>query len=421
MKTLIILGTCLGLCLLLSNACVPQTIVLTPADIKEVAVEHFREKGYSSISDTSHIGVKLIQTNVDDQWYVAYNAVVARPALFLYHISDPKELPHFIPLNNKSESVIEHVDFENVTNDDLYELVIDLHYDYGMAYQGREIVILRNPFGNPAYEIFAFPIEQVWERIDSFDQRYGLPEHSKRVENHSVYEFFEGYILIRGTINYRDNHLLEYHWEPRNEEFVLILDEELHEASEEENKGITHRVKGTKILVEVNAHEEGCTAHLLEDVAGQVIDIPKRIHDELLCSAVTALSPNGRYLIHTSLQRNGLFLYDMERQSDRRILQDFDSYEGISEIVWAPSQPLRFAFVSVNQEELLGNTNIHLYTKLPDDTFAERVYDLKVHYDCTLEGFCAPLKDYHYKFNSNDLFVYKPDSLSKFKGLQLPS
>ncbi len=420
MKTLIVYAaSCWGI-LLLCHSCT-QPIALSPSDIKEVAIDHFREKGYRNISDTSHVGVKLIQTNLNDQWYVAYNAVVARPALFLYHISDPNELPHFIPLNNKSESIIEHVDFENVTNDELYELVIDLHYDYGMAYQGREIVILRNPFGNPAYEIFAFPIEQVWERIDSFDQRYGLPEHSKRIENHSVYEFFEGYILIRGTINYRENHLLEYHWEPRNEEFVLILDEELHEASEEEEKGIIHRVKGTKILVEVNAHEEDCIAHLLEDVSGHVIDIPKHIHDELLCSAVTALSPNGRYLIHTSIERNGLFLYDMEQQLDRQILRDYDSYEGISEVVWAPGSPIRFAFVSVNQEELLDNTSIHLYTLLDNGRFAERIYETKVHYDCSIEGLCVPLKDYHYKFNRNDLFVYRPDSIGKFKGLQLPT
>lgn len=420
MKRLFFLLNSWILLVVLCGACV-QPIILSPADIKEVAIEHFREKGYKTISDTSHVGVKLIQTNVDDQWYVAFNAVVARPALFLYHISDPKEPPHFIPLNNKSESIIEHVDFENVTNDELYELVIDLHYDYGMAYQGREIVILRNPFGNPAYEIFAFPIEQVWERIDSFDERYGLPEHSKRVENHSVYEFFEGYILISGTINYRHNHLLEYHWEPRNEEFVLILDEELHEASEEEDKGIIHRVKGNKILVEVNAHEEDCKAHVLEDAAGHVIDIPKRIHDELLCSAVTALSPNGRYIIHTSVARNGLFLYDMEEQLDRKILNDFDSYEGVSEVVWAPGKPLRFAFISVNQEELLHNTNIHLFTQLNNGRFADRVYETPVYYECDLEGHCAPLKDYHYKFNRNDLFVYRPDSVGKFKALQLPN
>lgn len=416
MKILLVLG---GI-LLLSTTCTPS-IILSPTDIKEVAVKHFREKGYKNISDTSHISVKIIKTNLEDQWYVAFNRVVARPALFLYHINNPQQLPHFVPLNNKSESIIEHVDFENVTNDELYELVIGLHYDYGMAYQGREIVILRNPFGNPAYEIFAFPIEQVWERIDSFDKRYGLPNHSKRVENHSVYEFFEAYILIRGTINYRDNHLLKYHWKAKNKEFVLVLDEELHEATKEQNKTIIHRVKGNKVLVEVNAHEEGCIAHLLEDARGRAIDIPSYIRNELLCSAVTALSPNGRYLIYTSIKRNGLFLYDMEKRLDKRILKDFDSYEGISEIVWAPGKPMRFAFVSVNQEELLNNTSIHLYTRLKKETFTNHIYETQVYYDCSLEGVCTPLKDYHYKFNSNDIFVYRPDSTGRFKGIQLPT
>ena len=395
-------------------------IMLSPADIKEVAVEHFREKGHRAIRDTSDIGVKLIQTGLDDQWYVAFNAVMDRPALFLYHISDPKEAPHYIPLPNKSESIIEHVDFENVTNDDQYELVIDLHHDYGMAYQGREILILRNPFGDPAYEIFSFPIEQVWERIDSFDQRYGLPQHSKRIENHSTYEFFEGFILITGIINYRENHLLEYQWDARNKVFVLVLDEDRHEATEEEGKGVVHKVKGTKILVEVNAHEDGCVAHVLEDVQGHVIDIPAQIHDELLCSRVASLSPDGRYLIHMSLARNGLFIYDIEDQHDRRILDDLSSYEGISEVVWASGNPLRFAYVSVNQEELLDNTSIHVYTQLSDGRFAERVYALPVYYECDVEGYCTPLKDYHYKFDRNDRFIYKPSENVPFEALILP-
>lgn len=414
LKILFLMGI-LGIC----GACM-DPIMLSPSDIKEVAVAHFREKGHRAVVDTGDIGVKLIQTGIEDQWYVAFNAVMEQPALFLYHISDPKEAPHYIPLPNKGESIIEHVDFENVTNDERYELVIDLHHDYGMAYQGREIVILRNPFGSPAYQVFAFPIEQVWERIDSFDQRYGLPEHSKRIENHSTYEFFEGYILITGIINYRENHLLEYQWDARNEEFVLVLDQERHEATEEEAHGVVHKVKGTKILVEVNAHEEGCVAHILEDVQGHVIDVPEQIHDELLCSRVAALSPDGRYLIHMSLERDGLFVYDMETQRDRRILDDLASYEGVSEIVWAPDKPMRFAYVSVNQEELLDNTSIHVYTQIDEGHFAERVYPLPVYYECDVEGYCTPSKDYHYKFDRNNRFVYKSEQEGDFQALYLP-
>lgn len=407
------------LLVLLIAGCMPPAR-LSPNDIKEVAVNHFREKGFLSIRDTSDLHVKLIQTGLNDEWYVAFNAVMSKPALFLYHISDPKEPPHYIPLNNKTEGIIEHVDFENVTNDEDFELVIELHLDYGLAYQGREIIILRHPFGFPAYEIFSFPFEQVWESIDSFDEQYGLPQHSKRVENHSFYEFFEGYILIKGTINYRDNHLLEYKWDPTAEEFLLILDEELHEVNEEEDKGgIVHKVKGNKILMEVNAHEEGCLAYLLEDATGHVIDVPKKIHDELLCSQVTSLSTNGRYLIYTDLAFNSICLYDIEQQINKIILKDFDSYEGVSEVVWAPHKPLRFGFISVNQEELLENTNIHIFTIDADQEVQARSHPTKVHYECNLEGICVPLKDYNYKFERNNLFVYTADASGKFRGLKL--
>lgn len=393
---------------------------LSVSDIKEVAVKHFREKGFHAIKDTSHIHVKRIQTGFEDEWFVAFNAVMSKPVLFLYHVSDPNELPHYIPLNNKSEGIIEHVDFENVTNDDDYELVIELHFDYGLAYQAREIIILRHPFGNPAYEIFSFPFEQVWESIDSFDNRYGLPEHSKRVENHSVYEFFEGYILIRGTVNYRENHLLEYKWNKANEEFLLILDEEFQEAEDEENKGgIVHKVKGNKVLVEVNSHEDNCLAYLLEDAKGHVLDIPKKIHDELLCSQVTSLSANGRYLIYTDLAQNAICLYDIEQKKNRSILKDFNSYEGISEITWPPKSSSQFGFVSINHEEFLENTRIHIFTLRNDQQFHEQIYKKKVHYICDVEGLCVPLKDYNYQFKKTNLFVYTPDSTGIFKGLKI--
>lgn len=403
---------------LLAGSC--NTLVqLSAADIKEVAVSDFQEKGYKIVQDTQAIGVKRIRTSATDEWYVAYNRVMCQPALFLYHVTDPKETPHFIPLGNKSDAIIEHVDFENVTNDDDYELVVDLHFDYGLAYQGREIIILRHPFQIPAYEIFSFPFEQVWERIDTFDQKYGLPKHSKRIENHCTYEFFEGYILIKGTINYRENHLLEYKWEPRRENFILVLDEELHEIDEEENKGgVTHKLRGNKKLIKVNAHEEGCAAHLLEDAQGHVVDIPKDIHDALLCSPVTALSSNGRFLIYTHLDKNRLYLYDIEQQRAQTLLDDFKSYEGVSEITWTKGKPLRFAFVSVNQEELLENTKVYIFT-IQDGQAQGKRYPVKVHYECDLDGLCVPIKDYHYKFQTYDLFVYATSASGNFKAIRL--
>ena len=391
---------------------------LSASDVKELAVGHFAEKGIVGIKDTGDIGVYLINTGIEDQWYVAYNQVMTRPALFLYHISSPKEPPRYIPLHNKTDGIIENVNFENVTNDDLSELVVVLHFDYALAYQGREIIILRRPFESTTYEIFTFPFEQVWESIDSFDNKYGMPSHSKRIENHASYEFFEGYILLKGIINYRDNHLVEYKWNAATEEFVLVLDKEFQEAEDEENAGgIVHKVKGNKILVEVNAHEEGCRAYLIEDYRGHVIDISKKIHDELLCSQVTALSTDGRHLIYTDHELNAICAYDIETKKTLPILKNVSSYEGESEIVWAPGRPMRFAFISVNQEEVLESSRIHIFTFDKDRELHEQVYKRKVHYECDLEGVCVPHKDYNYKFDRNNRFIYTPDETGSFKAL----
>jgi len=405
--------------LLLCGGCMEVYGNLSPSDVKEKAVAHYQLNNIPKIVDTSCVGAILVNTGLEDQWYIAYNKVQTQPALLLYHISKPKEPPHYIPLLGKSECIIEHVDFENVTNDDQQELVIELHYDYDLSFQGREVVILRNPFGNPAYEVFSFPFEQVWETIDSFDNIYGLPAHSKRIENHATYDFFEGFIMIKGIINYRKHHLLEYKWDKLEEEFVLVLDEEHHEAEEEEGHGIVHKTKGTKMLVEVSAHEDNCIAYLLEDTRGHVIDIAPHIHDELLCSQVTGLSADGRHLIYTDNNLNAICVYDIEKRQNEVLLKKFDTYEGVSEVAWAPGRPFRFAFITVNHEELLENTRIHLFTFDKERRLSEKVIDTKVHYDCNLEGICVPAKDYHYRFGKNNRFLFKEKEGEKWKAIKL--
>jgi hypothetical protein len=393
---------------------------LSPTDVKELAVKHFKEKGILGVRDTNDVEVNLISTGLEDQWYVAYNRVMTRPALFLYHISKPFDPPHYIPFHSKADALIEHVDFENVTNDDNYELVIELHFDYALAYQGREVIILRHPFGNPAYEVFTFPFEQIWESIDSFDNHYGMPSHSKRIENHASYEFFEGFILIKGIINYRDNHLIEYEWDKAEEEFVLILDQELQQEEEDEQKRkgkLVHKIKGNKILIEINAHEEDCKAYLVEDYKRRIINIPQKIHDELLCSQVTSLSNDGRHLIYTDNDLNAICIYDFKTKKIEPLLKNINSYEGVSEIAWAPGSPLRFGFVSVNQEELLENTCIHIFTFDKDREVYGKNYNLKVYYQCDLDGICVPNKDYNYRFDRNNRFLYTSDSNSKLKAL----
>jgi hypothetical protein len=392
---------------------------LSISDVRELAVSYFIDKGISGIKDTTDVDIKLISTGKEDKWYVAYNRVMTKPVLFMYHINKPESAPHYIQLKNKSEGKIEHVFFENVCNDDIYELVVDLHHDYDLAFQGKEIIVLRHPFDSEAEEIFSFPYMQVWEHIDTFDHKYGMPEHKKRIENQSSYEFFEGYILLKGIINYRDDHVIEYKWNAEEEEFNLVFDEELHEVKDEENKGITHKVKGNKILVPVNAHEEGCAAYLIEDHRGRVLDISEKIHNELLCSQITSLSKDGRYLIYTDQEKNSICVYDIEEKNTEAILENFRSYEGVSEVVWAPGTKMRFAFITVNQEELLKNSCIYIFTFDKSGKIKKKIYNLKVHYECNAEGWCVPAKDYNYKFDRSNRFIYKESSHSAFKALNI--
>ncbi len=393
---------------------------IRPETIKRMAIKNFQEKGIKHIVDTADVGVLLINKGPIDKWYVAYNKTQTQPALFLYHISNADENPHFLPLMGKTEGKIQHIDFENTTNDDNYELAVEIHYDYDMAYQARELVIIRNPFKNPASEIFSFPYEQVWESIDTFDTVYGLPNHKKRIENMASYEFFDGYILLKGIINKRKNHILEYLWDKTTQQFVLVLDENYHEADEEAAHGHVAKLKGNKILVEVFSHEDNCTAYILEDENGHVIDIEKRIHDELLCSPVAGLSDDGHYLIYTDQHLNAVCLYDIEQQKNRKLLSNFNTYEGVSELVWAKGKNPRFAYVTVNHEEILDNTQLYIFTLLSatGELIAKR-YKVPIYYQCDLDGYCAPKKDYHYRFENYNQFIYRTEATGNWKGLRL--
>lgn len=394
---------------------------LSEAMAKEQALHFFKE-----IKDTTDIGITKISQDNHNHWFVAYNKTHTTPHLFLFHSEEPNEAAHDISLKHKNIAAVEAVYFEDVTYNGEYELIIELHYDYDIAYQGREFLIYQHPFDTSGRtrEIFSFMFEQVWETIDSFDNAYGTPMHSQRIENHASFNFFEGFILIKGIVDSHKNHLVEYKWDKALQQFRIEIDEDLHEAEEEEHAGnVVHKVKGTKVLLEVNAHEEGCRAFLIEDIGHHVIEIQKKIHDALLCSPITSLSTNGRYLVYTDQKTSSLSFYDFETSQEHQLVQDIGTYEGISEVIWA-AKKMRFAFILVNPEELLENTQVLIYDIDKEGKLDRHVYDLEIYYECDLEGLCAPLKDYDFRFSSSGNFIYKHNNtgntLEDFAVLKLP-
>ena len=405
----------------LLQACTFKALRLNKEDVKINALKTFQAHQHFAIKDTHDIGIKQIKSDNNNEWFVAYNTVTAPPALLIYHVNKPDEAPHYISLAHKKPAKIDHVDFENITNDSNYELLVELHYDFDLSYQGREILILRKPFEADVSEIFNYPFEQVWAQIDSFDNTYGLPANSRRVENHADYEIAEGHLILRGVLSYRKNHLMEYRWDNKKEAFVLVFDKDLHESDDEEaHGGIVHKTKGSKRLLEVNAHEDGCKGYVVEDLAGHVIDVGHRIHDELLCSNTTALSDDGHYLIYTDNKDNCVELYDFLTSTNKCILPNLVNYEGVSEVIWTTKKPLRFAFITFNPEEHIKQTRIHVFTQDKAEHFIYKSYDYLVNYSCDpVLGQCAPQKDYDFAFQGYDKLRFRRDAESPMKVLNL--
>ena len=395
-------------CLLLMLFACEAPIALSIAEAKRRALIEFKV-----LKDTSQLGLVEIAQDSQNHWFAVYNRVQVPSCIYLFKVEQAKKLNHAISLRHKQDAFVEKLVFEDVTHDGDMELLVYLHYDYDLSYQGRELIIFKDPFDSTNFqEIFAFTLEQVWEHIESFDSMYGVPKHRKRVENHATVEFFEGKILVKGVIDGRKHHFVEFEWDEFNEGFKKILDEDLHEEEEENknnNSNAVAKVKGSKILLQINAHEHGCKAYLVEDAGRHVLKLPPHIHDALYCSRITSLSDNGRYLVYTDLKKNRLAIYDFEKNIDATLVDNLSATEGVSEIAWytAKGQQL-MAFVVVNLDEYEHDTQIHYRVFDPKkENWKETIYDRKVIFECDFDGYCTPQKEYDFRFSESGSFLFR--------------
>ena len=366
---------------------------------------------FFEIRDTNDIGAVKVSENVHSHWWVTYNKIQDSCRLFMFHMERPHEPPIRMTFPHKRPGFFRSIHFEDLTSDGEYELLLEIKYDYGLVYQGTDLLIIQHPFSDSKRrEVFNFPLERVYQAVDTFDADFGTPHYNNRTEYKAKATYYEDIILLRGVIKGRNNHLLEYKWDDKTEQFRLLRDQDLKEADEEGRHGhVALRRSGQRSLVQVSSHEPECKSFVLEDAQGHVIDLPHRIEEALLCTQVAGLAPGGRYLVFSDRRRRTLEFYDTENNESQVLLANLDAHEGISEILWSSGQQRQLAFVALDAEEYPENTRLFIYHIDLQGRLSRQTYDLAMNTVCEPHtGFCAPEKDYDWRFGPNNSILYRP-------------
>ncbi len=378
------------------------------AFIYEAKVESLKVFGLKR--DTAHIGITHAYEDSSLYWLATYNKLQVKPGVCLFKLVNNKLKYHFISLGHKQEAIIENVIFIDLTKDGESEMLVYMHYNYDFSYQGRELVIFQNPFDEKAVkEIFAFPYEQIWEQAKDFDTTYGVPLNNKRIANKAVISFNEGKMQIKGIVEGKKLHLLEYEWDRFKDVFILKLDEDLHEAAKEKNKSESKKIKGKKVLLPVETHEEDSSGFILQDLDGKLIKIPNKVKDALLCSKVCDLSNDGSFLIYTDLKKDAICLYNFEKENITTILEGFKAREAVSNPVWFKEKGCYFfAFVAIDLDEYDSESRIYVYKyDQVKKIWAGKHYDRKMFFECNSDGNCAPKCGYDFRFSPSGNLLYR--------------
>lgn len=393
---------------LLFAACINEKSPLKPEEIKKRMLDSFPD-----IIDTADIGLAFLSQDADHHWAIAYNREQTKPVIYMYDATDRTQPPHILRLH-RPNCGIDKIELNDATYDGIFELVVYLRYDYGLSYQGREMLIFLNPFDtlpDNIREIFTHPLEQVWAKIDTFDADFGTPQQSKVVGTFLSPEIYEDKIQLRGTYEKQVNIKREYKWSRDKQMFELIKNEQLHEATEEEKRApvVAGRSDGGRLLLEVVAHDFGCRSFVVETDGGYIVPLPQLMRDALYCSPVTAISPDDNFLIFTNRARRTLDAYNFHNQKLEILIDRVAALEGISDIVWFRGKKEVFAAcIIANPEEYLYNTRIYTFRLSPTAPPVVAYYDEPAWYLCqSRTGACTPKIEEDFRFNSKGQFVYR--------------
>ena len=371
-------------------------------DVSKQSLIICKKLGYSTIQESTNLKIKQIQLDEKKPYFASFNRTMHPPFIFLFPpISSTKKVT-IIPLN-RAEAIVKEDFFENVCNDDQLE---------------QEIIIFKDIWNNPR-EIFAFSPLKKWESIDTFDQKYGLPKHHKRVEHDYDYTFFESSILLSGCINYRKNSVLTYNWSILQNTFIRAIKKNTKRTTNKDGIVWNRPKNGNKSLVPVQAQDIDCLSYTIEFVKGQENYVPKAVTNALRCSKTTHLSPNGQYLVYTDQQKNRLLCYDFWNKKTAVLLKNYRQFEGFSEILWSSASPLQFGFVGVNHEEQVENTCIYWIEPSNQDGLDVSKHSIKVHYSCETIARCVPQLNKDFKLDKRGQLLYREKNNSDFKILNL--
>ncbi len=391
----------------LLQSCIEPNTPFKPEEVKRRALDSFPE-----LSDTAAIQIVSLSQNADNQWFVAYNKSQAFAKIFLYHRLNRRNPPLKISLN-RPLATIEYIELIDVTYDGTYEMLIHLYYDYETSFQGRETVVVKNPFDTldtERKEIFNFNTQQIWQKIDTFVDTMGLPIYQNRIENDATLSFYENYIVAAGIIQQRPHRRQTFAWHKDSLIFILQNDEILHElAEEQQHEHSKSRVGGQKKLMQIVAHERNCRSYVVQTLNDEHVDLPLAVQNALLCADVASISPQGDYLIYADRQNKSVSYYHFGDNKISPILPNLNSLEGISDAVWTyQNQQLKMAFVVINPEEYLLNTRIYVVEIDKKGSLKTQFFDKKVWYECSArEGRCGLTENEDFKFNPAGNFVYR--------------
>lgn len=402
-----------SLFMLIFSACFYEKMPFRPEEIKRRVLDSFPQ-----LLDTAFVGLVNLSENAHSHWTLAYNKEQMAPFIYIYDAED-----RLVPVKKlqvkRPDCSIEKIQLNDVNQDGLLEMLVYLYYDYGISYKGREVLIYANAFDSiptRVKEIFSHPLEQVWKKIDSFDMEYGLPQHTSKTGVEMSIEFFEEIIQLRGTYENVKNVLREYKWSKEKRIFELMKHEELHEViATQTHDSTTVQLGKNRILLEVVAHELGCRSFVLQDHQGITLALPQLIVDALYCSPVTALSPNGEFLIFTNKANKTLDVYEFASRKRYTLVDRIGAIEGISDIAFATiNKELYAACILVNPEEYLYNTRIAIF-KLKHQSPPEiKLHDKSAWYVCNARtGTCTPRIDEDYNFNKQGAFSFRLRDIDK--------
>lgn len=392
-------------------------VPLSLREIKLEAVTH-----YPNIVDTMGIGALKLSESENSHWWVTYNKTPDSPRVYLFHSENPRGPAHPIVLSNRPICSITRLNFDDITYDGNYELMLELSYNHYNSYQGREIVIYRYPFDSlNNEEIFSYPLEQKWRRIDSFDAKFGNPSISERVENDATMEYFDGRIRLKGTIDHRPHHLVEYVWLSDLQIFQKQVDREMELAQAIREDSSRQLPKGFRQLVEVQSLQFGCRAFVIEDENRKAISLPSSVKRSLDCSQTASLSPNGRYLVYTDAAKETVNLYDLRDGRIHIVHRYLPTLEGVSEVTWSTSKYERGALVLVNVDEFEEDTKLLIFSLPKNGQPSWSSHDLPIHFDCDAMGRCVAEADFDFFFTKKEI-MYRDQAeeggLGRFKRFQ---